>query len=121
MKQNVLWISFLVMFITLFSSCSFMEKDQGKYSAFIFKVPQFRKGQSKELIKQRHIQLMSEGCGLLGVNLEKHYEILIPKYKERANNQLVGLADIEITSYLYFIGITAIPCLRVTAVPLVVL
>lgn len=111
----------LVVILFMISSCSILEKKHGRYSAFIFEEPNFEKSETKELVKQRHIELWSEGCGFVGLNLEKHYKGMIPKYKELANNQLVGIADVEVFSYVLFLGVTAVPCLKVRAVPLVVL
>lgn len=97
-----------------------MHRHEGKYAAFIFDEPAFNKNQPQLLYKQSQIILWSEGCGLNGMNLQGHYKYMKEKYQEKAGGQMVGIGKVEIDSYMYYIGITAIPCLKITAVPLIV-
>jgi hypothetical protein len=109
----------LILLILLFS-CSSLRRDQGTYGAMIFDTPEFSTDQPPILIKDKYFTLWSEGCGLLELNLEKHYKKMLEKYKEESSEHMVGIADVKIETYTKMMFITALPCMRIEARPLIV-
>lgn len=106
--------------LTLLVSCSILKRDQGTYGAMIFDKAEFNPGQPPILIKDRKISLWSDGCGFLGINLENHYKNMLGKYKEESSEHMVGIADVKVETYTIFLLITALPCMRIEAKPLIV-
>lgn len=126
MVKNVLLMSTPVKIINLLialflCSCSFLERDQGTYGAMIFKEPKFNKEQPQVLIKEQHISLWADKCGATSIlNFDYFFNEIIKEYVKVGSEQIVGLANVHVKTYLYFIGISALPCMRIDAVPLVV-
>jgi len=107
--------------LLILCSCSILEKHQGSYGAMIFDEPQFNQGQPQTLMKETNILLWSDACGLGDeLNIEEHYRLMSKKYETLGSQQIVGIADVEIRTYHFFIGITALPCMKINATPLVV-
>lgn len=97
-----------------------LKRDQGKYGAMIFDKPEFSPTQPPILIKDKRLQLWSEGCGYPSLTIQNHYKIMLERYQQNSSEHMVGLADVKMESYMYFIGITALPCLKVQATPLII-
>lgn len=101
-------------------SCSTLRKDQGTYGAMIFDKAEFNPGQPPLLIKDKRLSLWTEGCGFHWINLENHYRLMLEKYKNESSEHMVGIADVKVETYTKFLVITALPCMRVEAIPLIV-
>lgn len=110
---NLILLSMLV-------SCSTFRRDQGTYGAMIFDKAEFNPGQPPILIKDKRLALWTEGCGFHWINLESHYRLMLEKYKNESSEHMVGIADVKIETYTKFLVITALPCMRVEAIPLIV-
>lgn len=110
---NLILLSMLV-------SCSTLRRDQGTYGAMIFDKAEFNPGQPPLLIKDKRLALWTEGCGFHWINLENHYRLMLEKYKNESSEHMVGIADVKVETYTKFLVITALPCMRVEAKPLIV-
>ena len=97
-----------------------LKHKDGTYGAMIFEKPDFSPEQPSILIKDQSIHLYSEGCGLAGLNIEKHYFMMLEKYKSISSEHMVGIADVHIQTYMKFILITALPCMKIEAKPFIV-
>ena len=117
--QIVLKFSRYVLLLFLFS-CAFAHRKEGSYSAFIFETPEFNKDQPKKLYPEKHVTLWSRACGLMALDFDKLYRAMHKEYKKLSSNQMVGISNVELESYAYFVGITVLPCLKIRAYPLVV-
>lgn len=97
-----------------------MKRHQGTYGAMIFEKAEFNPGQPPILIKDLNTILWSEGCGFFYLNIENHFKKMVEEYKKDKNEHMVGIADVKIESYTKLLVITALPCLRIEAKPLIV-
>lgn len=115
---NKLIVSIVV--ISLLSSCSIARKKQGLYGAFIFEKPIYNKNEPRKLYTEEHVSLFSYGCGPNGYDFNKHYENVKKAYKEKKNNQIVGISNVRIETYIYIAGIIVLPCMEIWSNPIVV-
>lgn len=86
----------------------------------IFDKPEFSPDQPQVLIKDHSISLWTEYCGFNMMNFQKHYELMLNKYNQQKSEQMVGIADVKVESFVKLMIITALPCMRLEATPLIV-
>lgn len=96
------------------------KQEQGTYGAMIFDQAEFNPGQPPILIKDKNYVLWSESCGFDGMNVENHYKRMLEKYKVDSSEHMVGIADVNISTYTKVVLITALPCMRIDAKPLII-
>lgn len=118
--MNIIVKIFNLILITTLISCSTLRREQGTYGAMIFEEAEFSPGQPPLLIKDKRASLWSEGCGFYELSLENHFKKMKEKYKELSSEHMVGMADVKVVTYTQMLVITALPCMRVEARPLIV-
>lgn len=106
--------------LTLLVSCTMLKREQGTYGAMIFDPADFNPGQPPILIKDKNYVLWSESCGFQELDVENHYKKMLARYKQDSSEHMVGIADVSISTYSKFVLITAIPCMRIDAKPLII-
>ncbi|WPU66533.1 hypothetical protein [Peredibacter starrii] len=106
--------------LTLLVSCTMLKQEQGTYGAMIFDPADFNPGQAPLLIKDKNYVLWSESCGFLELDIENHYKKMLVRYKQDSSEHMVGIADVKISTYTQFLLITAVPCMRIDAKPLII-